>query len=122
MDIAARQRRIEMEIERHQFTMGPYHWPRFAAACRKEMANYLAMPDAGMVAAITSYSRDWMKGVRDEQERLHGIQRLAATLSPGHEKMVHEAMFVSPCTAGELAERIITADRQLTHRMPSAAQ
>lgn len=121
-DLHAREQRINVEIESRATAMGGYHGPLFAEACGKQMARLLSLSDSEMMLAVAEWSRNWMSDVKAERERILGIDAMASSLLPGHEALVRAAKFTDPCTAGELAERIISTEREFMHRMPTARQ
>lgn len=121
-DLHARQQAIKVEIETRANAMGGYHGPLFAEACGKQMARLLSLSDSEMMLVVAEWSRNWVNDAQQERERILAIDALAASLPPGHEALVHAAKFTAPCTAGELAEKIIGVVREFVHRMPGAIQ
>ncbi|PWB40143.1 MAG: hypothetical protein C3F19_11650 [Rhodocyclales bacterium] len=115
---------VEREISRHAGGMSGYHGAGFSEHCRKAMMHATMLAKAAteseVVSAIAYFASEYQAGVAGERKRILDIDALAKQLPPQHDAMVRAAKFETPCTAGELAERIVAEDRRLFHKTPSA--
>lgn len=115
---------VEREISRHAGSMSGYHGAGFSEHCRKAMMHATMLANVAteieVVAAIAHFASEYQAGVAGERKRILDIDALAEQLTPQQKAMVRAAKFETPCTAGELAERIVAEDRRPLHKTPSS--
>ena len=107
---------IAQALRLHTRGMGDYHIRGCENGFRKHLAqrerrNAPPIDEQSLSDLVALFVQNYKQGAADELDRIKDLDAFAASLGWGYEKMVRAAKFTDPCTAGELAERIIEKRR-----------
>lgn len=119
-----RSKILDRAIGLHADAMSAYHGPRFADSCRRFLTHAKSLAtvaEDGIAGAVALYAEDYMTGVRQERERILGIDAIASQMPENLTALAKRAKNEG-LTADEFAVQALNSCRQFSHAMPARKQ
>lgn len=119
-----RSKILDRAIELHADAMGAYHGPHFADSCRRFLTHAKSLAtvsEDGIAGAVALYAEDYTTGVRQERERILGIDAIALQMPENLTALAKRAKNEG-LTVDEFAVQALDSCRQFSHAMPAQRQ